>query len=150
MGAFNIGAFLMTTGGCQNSFLYDEACFPVCSTLVAPQRPPAGSQEKAGVPGKEYVFGRRRLERASGVHFHSQTCPNAQIYMCIWLVWYFSMFAQKSTPVVTVNTHTHKLIKEKQEFRAFYVVGFRVWPWFTFVCEVQQSTESRNGSQWKR
>lgn len=29
MGAFSVGAFLMTTGGCQNSFLYDEARFPV-------------------------------------------------------------------------------------------------------------------------
>lgn len=29
MEAFRVGAFLMTTGGCQNSFLYDEARFPV-------------------------------------------------------------------------------------------------------------------------
>lgn len=124
---FNVGAFLMTTGGCQNSFLYDEACFPVCSTLVAPQRPPAGSQEKAGVPGKEYFLaegGWRGQVVFIPIHRHAL----AHKYTCVydWLVISVCLYRRAHLLSLLTHTHTHKLIKEKQEFRAFYVVGFRV------------------------
>lgn len=69
---------------------------------------------------------------------------------------FFHIGIHTSAPVVAANTHAHshgnirRLIKEKQEFTGWYVMGYRVWPSFPFACRVQRSTERRNGSQQEK
>lgn len=106
MEVFSVGAFLMTTGCCQNSFLYDEAHFPVCvwrpsaHQLVSSMKPgeklarlvkciPTGALSfEAGVVawntpnGNSHAFNRHALMcKYTHVHIHSLVFFHVHIHL---------------------------------------------------------------------